>query len=52
MPRDVRMPLMESTMLLLLLFGGWSGAVNVSADAKVKDAAYDFFSFMDTGRTV
>lgn len=27
-------------------FGGWSGAVNVSADAKVKDAAYDFFSFM------
>ena len=27
-------------------FGGWSGAVNVSADAKVKDAAYSFFSFM------
>ena len=27
-------------------FGGWSGAVNVSADSKVKDAAYDFFSYM------
>jgi multiple sugar transport system substrate-binding protein len=27
-------------------FGGWSGAVNTSADSKVKDAAYDFFSYM------
>ena len=27
-------------------FGGWSGGINKSADAKVKAAAYDFFSFM------
>lgn len=27
-------------------FGGWSGAINASADAKVKDAAYAFLSYM------
>ena len=27
-------------------FGGWSGGINASADAKVKDAAYEFFSYM------
>jgi multiple sugar transport system substrate-binding protein len=27
-------------------FGGWSGAVNAAADDEVKDAAYDFLSFM------
>ncbi len=27
-------------------FGGWSGGVNAKADAKVKDAAYAFFSYM------
>ena len=27
-------------------FGGWSGGINAAADPKVKDAAYDFFSFM------
>jgi multiple sugar transport system substrate-binding protein len=27
-------------------FGGWSGGINAKADAKVKDAAYAFFSFM------
>lgn len=27
-------------------FGGWSGGINASADQKVKDAAYDFFSYM------
>ncbi len=28
-------------------FGGWSGAVNASADDQVKDALYDFFSYMN-----
>jgi multiple sugar transport system substrate-binding protein len=28
-------------------FGGWSGAVNKSSDAKVKQAAYDFLSYMN-----
>jgi len=27
-------------------FGGWSGGVNASADPKVKEAAYAFFSYM------
>lgn len=27
-------------------FGGWSGGINAAADPKVKEAAYDFFSFM------
>ncbi|MEJ5231284.1 MAG: sugar ABC transporter substrate-binding protein [Geminicoccaceae bacterium] len=27
-------------------FGGWSGGINKKAPAKVKDAAYDFISFM------
>jgi multiple sugar transport system substrate-binding protein len=27
-------------------FGGWSGAINASSDQKVKDAAYDFLSYM------
>lgn len=27
-------------------FGGWSGGINASADQKVKDAAYEFFSYM------
>src|ERR1700712_2065945 len=27
-------------------FGGWSGGVNSKADAKVKDAAYAFFSYL------
>jgi multiple sugar transport system substrate-binding protein len=27
-------------------FGGWSGAVNAAAEDEVKDAAYDFLSFM------
>ena len=27
-------------------FGGWSGAVNASADPEVKNAVYDFFSYM------
>lgn len=27
-------------------FGGWSGAINANADAKVKAAAYDFMSYM------
>lgn len=27
-------------------FGGWSGGINASADQTVKDAAYDFFSYM------
>ena len=27
-------------------FGGWSGGINKAADAKVKAAAYDFFSFI------
>ena len=30
----------------LAAFGGWSGGINASADAKVKDAAYEFFSYM------
>ena len=27
-------------------FGGWSGAINTAVDQKVKDAAYDFLSYM------
>ncbi len=27
-------------------FGGWSGGINAAADAKKKDAAYAFFSYM------
>ncbi|MFQ6057977.1 MAG: ABC transporter substrate-binding protein [Anaerolineae bacterium] len=27
-------------------FGGWSGGINAAADPIVKDAAYDFFSYM------
>jgi len=27
-------------------FGGWSGGINATADARVQDAAYAFFSFM------
>ena len=27
-------------------FGGWSGGINAAATKKVKDAAYDFFSYM------
>ncbi|MFV2092632.1 MAG: ABC transporter substrate-binding protein [Hyphomicrobiales bacterium] len=27
-------------------FGGWSGGINVNADKKVRDAAYEFFSYM------
>jgi len=27
-------------------FGGWSGAVNAATDDQVKDATYDFFSYM------
>ena len=27
-------------------FGGWSGGINSAADQKVKDAAYDLFSYM------
>ena len=27
-------------------FGGWSGGINASAKPKVKDAAYEFFSYM------
>jgi multiple sugar transport system substrate-binding protein len=27
-------------------FGGWSGAINAASAAKVRDAAYDFLSFM------
>ncbi len=27
-------------------FGGWSGAINAAADPKVKNAAYDFLSYM------
>jgi len=27
-------------------FGGWSGAINAADDPKVKDAAYDFLSFV------
>ncbi|MHA1524624.1 MAG: ABC transporter substrate-binding protein [Alphaproteobacteria bacterium] len=27
-------------------FGGWSGGINVKADQKVRNAAYDFFSYM------
>lgn len=27
-------------------FGGWSGGINAKADAKVKQAAYDFLSYM------
>jgi multiple sugar transport system substrate-binding protein len=29
-------------------FGGWSGAINAQADQKVKDAAYDFLSYMSS----
>ncbi|MBL4890821.1 MAG: extracellular solute-binding protein [Rhizobiaceae bacterium] len=28
-------------------FGGWSGMINAKADAKVKQAAYDFLSYMN-----
>jgi len=28
-------------------FGGWSGAINKKADAKVKQVAYDFLSYMN-----
>lgn len=28
-------------------FGGWSGAINAKADSKVKQAAYDFLSYMN-----
>ncbi|MEX0627827.1 MAG: extracellular solute-binding protein [Cucumibacter sp.] len=28
-------------------FGGWSGAINVNADPTVKQAAYDFLSYMN-----
>ena len=28
-------------------FGGWSGAVNAKADAKTKQASYDFLSYMN-----
>ncbi len=28
-------------------FGGWSGAINTKADPKVKQAAYDFLSYMN-----
>jgi multiple sugar transport system substrate-binding protein len=28
-------------------FGGWSGAINKNADPKVKQAAYDFLSYMN-----
>ena len=28
-------------------FGGWSGAINKNADADVKQAAYDFLSYMN-----
>ena len=31
-------------------FGGWSGGINVKASAKVKDAAYAFFSHMSQPR--
>jgi multiple sugar transport system substrate-binding protein len=27
-------------------YGGWSGGINAAADPLVKDAAYDFFSYM------
>ena len=27
-------------------FGGWSGAINASSDQRVRDAAYDFLSYM------
>jgi multiple sugar transport system substrate-binding protein len=27
-------------------FGGWSGAINAAVDQKVKDAAYEFLSYM------
>jgi multiple sugar transport system substrate-binding protein len=27
-------------------YGGWSGAINTASSARVKDAAYDFFSYM------
>jgi multiple sugar transport system substrate-binding protein len=27
-------------------FGGWSGGINAAAKAKVKEAAYEFFSYM------
>ncbi len=27
-------------------FGGWSGAINAASDQRVKDAAYDFISYM------
>ena len=27
-------------------FGGWSGGINVAAEQKVRDAAYEFFSYM------
>jgi multiple sugar transport system substrate-binding protein len=27
-------------------FGGWAGAINAAVDQKVKDAAYDFLSYM------
>ena len=30
----------------LAAFGGWSGGINAKANAKTKDAAYAFFSFM------
>jgi len=28
-------------------YGGWSGGINAAADDLVKDAAYDFFSYME-----
>ena len=28
-------------------FGGWSGAINAKSDAKTKQAAYDFLSYMN-----
>ena len=27
-------------------YGGWSGGINAAADTKVRDAAYEFFSYM------
>ena len=33
-------------------FGGWGGGINATANPKVKDAAYAFFSYMTPARAV
>jgi len=46
LPIPARTPSTASTHAPYAAFGGWGGGVNAAADAKVKDAAYAFFSYM------